>query len=498
MRTSKSPFDQLHELSKNLSAWTAIQGLLDWDQETMMPSAAIEFRAHQTALVAGEIHKLKTGPKFSHLLEQLMDYPSLTPQQSAALREWQRDHLQATKLSTSFVKTFVTTTTTSCHFWAEARKASNFALFAPHLDKIVRLNRKKAELLGYQNHPYDALLDLYEVGMTTERLVPIFNRLKTSLTTLLKTIQAKPPHDRSFLTQDFSPEVQLQFGKKLLKHLGFLPENSRLDLSTHPFCSCLHPLDSRMTTRIHKDNLMSNIFSVLHEGGHAMYNQGLPLQWHGTPLCESDSLGIDESQSRWWETRIGRSHAFWSHFLPLLKKDFPQFHSIPLETFYPAVNTVQPSFIRVEADEVTYNLHIILRFEIEKALMEGSLKVKDIPEVWNQKMHELLGITPSNDAEGCLQDIHWAMGSLGYFPTYALGNLYASQFFTAFEKTHPDWESRISHGDLAFIREWLRTHIHQEGRQFPPDELIQRVSGKPLDETAYITYLQKKYQEIYN
>jgi carboxypeptidase Taq len=308
---------------------------------------------------------------------------------------------------------------------------------------------------------------------------------------------AKPQVDTSFLNQEFSPEVQLQFGRKLLKHLGFSTKNSRLDISTHPFCTGLHPLDTRMTTRTHTDDVMSSIFSVLHEGGHAMYNQGLPVEWAGTPLGEAISLGIDESQSRWWETCIGRSRSFWSFCLPLLQKDFPQLKNTALEPFYKAINKVTPSFIRVEADEVTYNLHIILRFEIEKGLIEGSLKVKEIPEVWNQKMQELLGITPKTNTEGCLQDIHWAMGSLGYFPTYALGNLFAAQFFAVFEKAHPDWTHRVEKGDFAFIREWLRREIHQFGRQYTPNELVQKVTGKDLDESAYLAYLDRKYGAIY-
>lgn len=505
MRLSKKPFDQLHGLSNALYAWISLQALLDWDQEVMMPSAAIEFRAYQTALAAGQVHKIKTGKKFSHLLQQLIDLdsgkildPHLTAPQVAALQAFRRDHLQAIKLPTTFVKNFVTLTTNACHVWAKSRKASDFSIFAPQLEKIVHANRKKADLLGYQDHPYDALMDLYEIGMTTKQLIPLFERLKIHLKSLLKKIQAQPPPDNAFLKQEFSPEIQLQFGKKLLKYLGFLPENSRLDLSIHPFCTGLHPLDVRMTTRIRHNDVMSSIFSTLHEGGHAMYNQGFPLEWQGTPLCESASLGIDESQSRFWETRIGYSLPFWTHFLPLLQKDFPQLKNVSLEAFYAAINHVNPSFIRVEADEVTYNLHIILRFEIEKALMEGSLKVKDIPDVWNQKTEELLGIIPMSSAQGCLQDIHWAMGSLGYFPTYALGNLYASQLFTTFEKTHPDWQERLARGDLIFIREWLKSHIHRWGRQFTPTELIQNITGRPLDETAYIDYLQKKYQALYH
>ncbi len=504
MKSKKTLYDQLFELSKNISTLTSIEYILEWDQETFMPSAAVDFRADQIGLMAGHVHKLKTSSKFSHLLNQLIDLesgeisdPALSPAQRAALREWRRDHLKAVKLPTSFVKTFSSTCATAGNIWIAAKKTSNFSLFAPSLTKIIQLSRKKADLLGYQDHPYDALLDLYEPGMTCARLGPLFDRLKTALTSLVKSIQSRPPVDTQCIQGEFNSELQLQFGKKILKAMGFTPEDSRLDLSVHPFCTPVHPLDTRMTTRTHHDDIMSNVFSVIHEGGHGLYNKGRNLAQFGSPLGEQASLGIDESQSRWWETRIGRSKAFWVHFLPLLQRDFPQLQKADLDRFYPAINTVRPSFIRVESDEVTYSLHVIVRFEIEKALIEGSLKIKDLPAVWNQKMHDYLGITPSKDSEGCLQDIHWAFGHVGYFPTYVLGNLYASQFFSVFEKTYPDWQSRVSKGDLDFIREWLRSHIHQYGRQFTPEELVQRISGKPLDESAHVAYLQKKYKDIY-
>jgi carboxypeptidase Taq len=504
MKSKKTAYDQLHELSKIIQTFVSIEYILEWDQEVFMPAAAGDFRATQKGLMAAHVHKLKTSTKFSHLLNQLIDLESgqindasLTPAQCAALRDWRREHLKDVKLPTSFVKTFTSTASKAGNKWIEAKKTSNFKHFSSSLEKIIQLSRKRADLLGYQEHPYDALLEQFESGMTVAWLTPLFDRLKTALTTLVKTIQSKPPVDDSCLHGEFSPEMQMKFGHKILKEMGFTPEDSRLDVSVHPFCTPVHPLDTRMTTRTHHSDLMSNIFSVLHEGGHGLYNKGLPLEAFGSPLGLQSTLGIDESQSRWWETRIGRTRAFWTHFLPLLQRDFPQLKAT-LDQFYPAINTVKPSFIRVEADEVTYSLHVIVRFEIEKALIEGSLRVKDLPAVWNQKMQDYFGITPSNDSEGCLQDIHWAFGHVGYFPTYALGNLYAAQFFTAFEKAHHDWQSRVAKGELGFIREWLRSHIHQYGRQYSPDELVQRITGKPLDESAYVAYLNSKYKEIYD
>jgi carboxypeptidase Taq len=502
MKQKKSPYHELHELSKTCSAYQSIQYLLEWDQETYMPSQAADFRATQCALIAGHGHKLRTSPKFSQLLKQLINLesgqisdPSLSDPQKAALREWRRDFMKAVKLPISFVKTMALTSSQACHAWSLAKKESNFKAFAPFLEKIVKLNQKKAKLLGYTDHPYDALLDLYEPDMTSHRLTQLFDRLKIALSSLVK--KTTGPIDNRFLKQEFSPEVQMQFGKKLLRSMGFNPESSRLDISSHPFCCPISPYDTRMTTRIHSEDLMSNIFSVIHEGGHGLYHQGLPIESFGSPLAESVSLGIDESQSRFWETRIGRSLPFWKYFYPELQQAFPQLKAVTLEQFYPAINIVQPSFIRVEADEVTYGLHVIIRFEIEKALIEGSLRVKDLPKVWNEKMHDYLGITPANDAQGCLQDIHWSLGMMGYFPTYVLGNLYASQFFTQFEKAHPDWQARVAKGDLAFINQWLHTHIHQWGRHYTPDELAERITGRPLDETAFVNYLTEKYQAIY-
>jgi carboxypeptidase Taq len=280
--------------------------------------------------------------------------------------------------------------------------------------------------------------------------------------------------------------------------MGFHENNSRLDLSAHPFCSTLLPDDVRMTTRVNPDDPFFSIFAVLHEGGHGLYGLGRPKEQFGSPLADSLSLGIDESQSRWWETLIGQSYPFWQHFFPLLQAEFPeQFNGIHLEDFYRAINHVKPSFIRIESDEVTYNLHIIVRFEMEKALIEGSLKVKDIPDAWNEKMREYLGISPQFDGEGCLQDIHWSLGLFGYFPTYTLGNLYASQFFQPFEKTFPSWKERVSQGDLDFIREWLKENIHQYGRQYPAEELCRRVTAEALSEEPFIRYLHHKYQSLY-
>ncbi len=501
-----SDYDKLHELSKNAALLTTICQLLEWDQETYMPPDAIGIRALQNELLASLTHKQKTSPAFTKALGKLIDLStgtvidsSLTPPQIAALREWRRSYLTDKKLPAAFVKSFAKTTSHATHAWAKAKEHNNFREFAPFLEKIVKLCRKKADLLGYRDHPYDALLDLYEPEMTVASLTPLFERLKISLTQLLKTITTRPVPDQSFLHGNFPKEKQLHFGQLLLKAMGFDPRCSRLDQTVHPFCLMLHPKDTRMTTHLHPDYVMSNIYSVIHEGGHGLYNIGFKEENFGSPLAESISLGFDESQSRWWETLIGRSLPFWKYFFPILQQQFPeQLGAIYLDDFYRAINIAKASLIRTEADEVTYSLHVIVRFEIEKALIEGSLRVKDLPDAWSAKMREYLGVAPTNHGEGCLQDIHWSMGGFGYFPTYTLGNLYAAQLFQAFEKGQLDWKEKVAKGQLDFIREWLRDNIHQYGKQYTANETLIRITGQPLSEKPFVDYLEHKYKHLYH
>lgn len=501
-----SAYDKLLTLSKAITLMSSVEGLLDWDQETYMPKDAIEVRSQQIELLASLVHRQRTSKAFAKALSTLIDNETgeikddrLTQAQIAALREWRRDFQKAVKLPNAFVKQFAKTTSTACHVWKTAKEHNDFKAFAPHLEKVVSLSRKKADVLGFKEHPYDALLDLYEPEMKTSILTPLFSKLKLPLTQLLKDIHVKTPFVEDFLYRHCPRHKQLEFSQRILHKMGFHPSTSRLDTSAHPFCNGMHPKDTRMTTKVHPENIMSCIGAVLHEGGHGLYNMNLNLEHFGSPLCQQVSLGIDESQSRWWETLIGQSYFFWQYFFPLLQEEFPeQFGGIPLEDFYRAINAVKPGFIRIEADEVTYNLHIIVRFELEKALIEGSLKVKDIPDAWNEKMREYLGISPEFDGQGCLQDIHWSLGFIGYFPTYTLGNLYSVQFFTAFEKAHHNWKEHVSRGSLDFIRDWLKENIHKYGRQYSPSELCQKTTGKDLSEEPYVHYLKKKYGALYH
>ncbi len=503
--TAQSKYQKLKDISYHTQILSGISQLLDWDQETKMPPGAGEIRSEQLKTLAGLIHNEKTGTPFREALKELVDIDTgtlattdLNPAQQAAVERWRTDYKKAVALPSSFVEDFAKLTSQSIVGWRDAKEKNCFNDFAPHLTKIVDMLRKKADLIGYQDHPYDALLDTYEPDITTKEIAALFSPLRTDISALLKKILSAKQVDDSCIRHEVSAEKQLLLGKKILNDMGYHDANGRVDISSHPFSSSCHPTDSRITTRIDLKNPTSNISVLLHEGGHSLYEMGLPKEHYGTPLCEAQSLGVHESQSRWWETRIGQGKAFWKHYLPLLQEIFEgKYREISLAQFYQALNKVSPSFIRVDADEVTYPLHVILRFELEVALIEGKLKVKDLPEAWNAKMQELLQITPPNNALGCLQDIHWAMGAFGYFPTYTLGNMYAAQLFDAFEKKHSDWETKVEKGELAFIREWLHDAIHRHGRRYTTKELLQTATGTPFSGDTYVTYLNKKYGEIY-
>ena len=504
-RSSQTDYAKLHQISREARVFQGISSVLNWDQETYMPLGADAIRSEQFKELAGLIHQKRTSKRFQSALNKLIDISSgdivandLSAEQIAALKCWRRDYLQEVSLPKRFVEELSHLTSHTVNVWRNARKANDFKLLAPHLKKIIQLSRKKADYLGYQDHPYDALIDLYEPHMTTKSIQSLFDPLRTSLSSLVKQVvnkqNASGGLENHFLFSNFSTEQQLAFSSRLLDDMGYDLTKGRLDLSTHPFSSASHPTDSRITTRIHATGLMSNISAVLHEAGHGLYEMGLLSEHYGSPLCEAISFGFHESQSRWWETLIGLSRPFWQYYFPILQNYFKgQLNSVSFEQFYQAINKVEPSLIRIESDELTYPLHIIVRFELEKQLIEGTLAVKDIPQAWNEKMQELLGVTPKTDAEGCLQDIHWSCGYFGYFPSYALGNMYAAHLFEGFQRDCPDWQTRISSGQLIFVTEWLRKHVYQHGRRYSSLELLQQVSKKPFTSEAYLGYLSNKY-----
>lgn len=483
--------------------------VLSWDQETYMPAGGGAARAEQIAVLQGLAHQKLVSQDIEKLLLQWVD--PATGQASdqpgdlwdepsrSLLREVWRDFSRAKKLPSDFVMTLSRECSLAQQVWAEAKEQNTFARFLPNLRTVLSLKRQEAQYLGYTDSPYNALLDVYEPGSTIAALQPIFAQLKARLVPLLRRITESPVRiDDSILRHSYDQTRQLEFGRLVLTAMGYDFARGRLDLSAHPFTTSFHPTDVRVTTRVYERELQSCLFSCIHEGGHGLYDQGLDQRYFGTPLGDSVSLGIHESQSRLWENCVGRSRAFWRFFYPILQQTFHhQLQSTDVERFYAAINSVKPSFIRVEADELTYNLHIMLRFEIEQDIIEGKVQPEDLPALWNQKMEEYLGITPTSDAEGLLQDVHWSFGAFGYFPTYTLGNLYSVQFFEQAKLEIPRLEEGIAAGQLLELRRWLEQKIHRWGRMFTPDHLAQRVTGATISPEPFLSYVEKKYGEIY-
>jgi len=507
MKTLKD-LKPLIALQKEIQHLSSAISLLSWDQETYMPPGAAQARAEQLAALKGLVHQQQVGPEMTQTLSKWLDLESgeikgeastWGSRPRALLRESFRDYQRATALPTDFVQRLGYETAVAHAIWTEARAKRDFSHFAPHLKKIVALKKEEIGYLGYDQSPYDPLLDTFEPGMTVAKIAPLFAALKKELVPLLKKITQSPRQiSDDFLRAEYAPEAQLAFGKKVLEAMGFDFEKGRQDLSAHPFTTSFHPSDVRITTRVDPKDILSSLFSSIHEGGHALYDQGLSVEDFATPLGEPVSLGLHESQSRLWENGVGRSKAFWRHFYPIFQASFPeQVAGIGLEAFYAAINIVRPSLIRVEADELSYNLHIMLRFEIERALFEDNLPVDALPALWKEKMQAALGIEPENDAEGVLQDIHWSGGAFGYFPTYTLGNLYAAQLLDQAQQEIPDYEDQIARGQLLPLKSWLNEKIHRHGRAFSSEDLIEQVTGKPPDARYFMQDLQKKFGAIY-
>jgi len=505
LKTVEALTTRLSEIQRINSA----ASLLSWDQETYMPAGGGEARAEQISTLQGIAHQKLISPEIEQLLATWVDPQTGESRESpgeawdeptrSLLREVWRDYSRAKKLPSDFVMTLSRECSLAQQVWAEAKENRAFSQFLPNLRTVLSLKREEAEYLGYRDSPYNALLDVYEPGFTIAALRPLFAQIKGRLVPLLKKIQQSSVQiDDTILFHTFDQARQLEFGRMVLIAMGYDFERGRLDLSAHPFTTSFHPTDVRVTTRVHEHDLQSCLFSCIHEGGHGLYDQGLDPRYFGTPLGDSVSLGIHESQSRMWENCVGRSRAFWRFFYPMLQQTFHhQLRALDGEQFYAAINRVKPSLIRVEADELTYNLHVMLRFEIEQDLIEGRTKPEDLPGIWNQKMEQYLGIVPSNDAEGVLQDVHWSFGAFGYFPTYTLGNLYSVQFYEQAKLEIPHLEDEIAAGQLMLLQRWLGQKIHRWGRMFTPDHLAQRVTGKSLDPEPFLIYVEKKYGELY-
>jgi carboxypeptidase Taq len=495
-------YDALCQHTRETALLLSIRGLLDWDERTKMPPAAGVYRAEQAAFLAGEIHKRQTAPQVRQWLSELADSPLAADPHSDAgtvIRELQRQYDKKTRLPQSLVEELTRTAALGEQKWVEARKADDFSMFRPLLTRMLELKRQEAAALGFKDTPYDALLDDYEPHATTSEVGTVLAELRDALTPLVQEIvgTGRRP-DTTVLTGEFPASVQESFGKEISAAIGFDYNAGRLDTTAHPFCGGAGPGDVRLTTRYNERDFADGFFSILHEAGHGMYEQGLPREHYGLPTGEAVSLGIHESQSRMWENQVGRSRAFWEHVLPRAKQAFPAaLAAASLDGFYAAINEVQPSLIRVDADEVTYNLHILIRFELERAMIEDDLQAGDLPGAWREKYQTYLGIAPPSDADGALQDVHWSAGLFGYFPTYSLGNLNSAQFFAKANADLGDQHAAFRRGDFAPLLAWLRENIHQHGQRYTASELVQRVTGRPLSHAAWIDQMRAKYGELY-
>ncbi|MFQ5415185.1 MAG: carboxypeptidase M32 [Phycisphaerae bacterium] len=492
-------YDALMTHVKDIGRLHAAVALLDWDQETYMPANGVAARADAIALLSGIAHERLVCDEVKALLAEA-DAPDGDHVAETNLRETLRNYHRAAKVPTALVKEIAHTSTLAKDAWAKARASAAFAKFAPLLGKMLALKQKPAECVGYDTEPYDALLDEYEPGAKSAEIEKVFAELRDQTVALLRRLTDAPNKpDASILTRHFPKAQQEVVCKRFADALHFDFESGRADVSVHPFCTTIGGSgDVRITTRYWEDFLPAAMFGTMHETGHALYEQGLSRDHVFTPMGEAISLGIHESQSRMWENQVGRSRAFWDHHWEPVKALFPDaLGDVTLDAFYGAINTVSPSFIRVEADELTYNLHIVLRFEIERELFDGRLDVADVPARWNEKMKDVLGITPPDDKVGCLQDIHWSMGAFGYFATYALGNLYAAQFYAQASRDIPDLTDRIRANDHEPLLGWLREHIHQHGQRYRAGELVERVTGKPLSIEPFMAYVTAKFSPIY-
>lgn len=491
----KAHLEEIHHI--NMAA-----ALLGWDQQTQMPPGGAGARAAQLSTLAKISHEKFTSGDTAKLLDAAESeisgahYDSL---EASLVRVTREDYQQQIKLPTELVAEISSTTALAHEVWAHARTTNDFASFAPTLEKIFDLMRRSADCIGYSEHPYDALLDQYDHGTTTAQVKSIFDAHKPDLVALIAEVGAVGSRvSDAVLHQEFDIEKQKQFGMEVVKAYGYDFNRGRQDLAVHPFCTHFSRNDVRITTRFSPNWLNPALFGTMHEAGHAMYEQNIGEELEGLPIGGGTSLGVHESQSRMWENMVGRSRGFWTWALPRLKEYFPeQLEGVDVETFYRAINRVQPSLIRVEADEATYNLHIMLRFELETEITAGKLKATDLPKVWNERFEAMFGILPPTDTLGVLQDVHWSMGLFGYFATYALGNLLAAQYFAQAVKQHPQIPNEIEQGKFSTLQHWLNTNIHVHGRKFTTDELTRRITGEGIQSRDYLAYLQTKFRDVY-
>jgi len=492
--TDFTPYQELRERFREIALVGGASSLLSWDQDTYMPPKAAPFRADQLACLSGWRHRLAVAPEVNDWIKACEDhgYPAGS-KEAANTREWRRDYDREAKLPQALVEDFERTSSLARMAWVDAREKSEFPIFEPHLVKLLALTREKANHWGYEESIYDALLEGYEPGARASQVRALFAELRPAVVAIVGPAAergARTPGN--LLSGDYPIAGQQAFNREVADAIGFDFEAGRIDTTAHPFCASPGLRDTRLTTRYDRNDFSISLYGVLHEAGHGLYDQGLPEGDFGAPAGEAVSLGIHESQSRLWENKVGCAPAFWEHWLPAAARHLPDLTRFSPAEITAALNRVSPSFIRVEADEVTYDLHIILRFELELRLLEGDLAIADLPGAWNEEFEKMFGLRVPDDARGCLQDIHWSLGIFGYFPTYTLGNLNSAQLFAAARKQVAGLDAQLAQGTYSGLLDWLRANVHAHGRCLRPQELMQRATGEPTRISRHVEYLREK------
>lgn len=489
----------LKEHLRNMNYLESTLGIVSWDMEVMAPVNALEYRSEVLGYLSTQYHQLATDSKIADALEVLNQETDLTQVEKKLVRHFKESYEKNKKIPESLQRELTIATSKGGQYWKEAKEQQDYEIFKPYLKNVLELAIQQAQCVGYEGHLYNAFLDDFEKGMTVEELDRIFPPLRDGLVEILDKIKASSVEIPSHPQGNYDKKRQEKLSLLLLEAMGYdYKKSGRVDETEHPFTTSLGPGDTRITTHYYEDGLESAIFSSVHEGGHAIYDQNMPHELSDYGVDECPSMGIHESQSRFYENIIGRSLSFWKAFYPKLQDIFPEYESITLDEFYQMINVVKPSLVRTEADEVTYSLHVIIRYEIEKLMVSQEVTVDELPELWNQKYEEYLGVRPSNDSIGVMQDVHWSEALIGYFPSYALGNLYGAQFYHQMKKEIPDLSEKIEAGDLKSVFTWLKDNIHSQGNLFTPSQLVEKVTGEPLNPQYFLDYLTEKYSKIYN
>ncbi|MDD9267773.1 carboxypeptidase M32 [Paenibacillus sp. GCM10023248] len=502
VQTAPAKLESFKAYVRKMKQYEEAIALIYWDMRTGAPKKGIETRSEVVGELSTEVFRMSTSDEMGDYLSfftQPEELEKLDAISRKMVLECKKEYDRSKKIPAEKYQAYVVLTSQAESAWEDAKHNSDWASFQPYLEKIVATTQEFIELWGYEGHKYNTLLDMYEPGMTVEKLDEVFGALREKAVPLLQRIQASPNQpDRSFLDQQFEIAKQKQYSLSILKQMQYDFEAGRLDETVHPFATALNPGDVRITTRYLLNDITSALFGTIHEGGHALYEQNISKDLVGTNLCTGTSMGIHESQSRFWENVIGRSKPFWDRYYGELQSTFsPQIDNVDVDTFFKAINHIEPSLIRIEADELTYNLHIMIRYELEKGLFNGTIAVADLPQAWNAKYEEYLGVVPANDGEGVLQDVHWSGGAFGYFPSYALGNMYAAQFTHTLRKELPAFESLIAEGNLGPIKDWLTDKVYKHGKLLTPNEIVRDVTGEDLNPDYLVQYLEEKYQAVY-